>query len=295
MTLPNFILIGAAKCGTTSLCHYLDQHPQIYMSPEKEPRFFAPEFYTECSNGPVRKGSLRPRMDIAEYEALFDGVTNEKALGEASTEYIFFPEAPARIKNMLPDVKLIAILRDPCDRAFSAYCYQLRDGVESTTFEEALESEERRIHEHWRPGWLYKKAGFYFEQLHKYYEIFEPEQLKIYLYEDLAQQPLKVLRDICIFLDVDPNFTPDLSRKNVSAVPQNLFLNKLLSSQSPVSFMKPYLPGSLKSPLRQLKMQNRVSKPNIPSSCRKQLIEIYREDILKLQDLIRRDLSSWMS
>ena len=120
MTLPNFIVIGAAKCGTTSLVHYLAQHPQVFMSAEKEPRFFAPEFFTKYISGPIRKGTIRNEMEVKEYEGLFDDVTTEKAIGEASTEYIFFPETPKRIKKLLPDVKLIAILRNPSDRAFSA-------------------------------------------------------------------------------------------------------------------------------------------------------------------------------
>ena len=291
----NFIIIGAAKCGTTSLCHYLGQHPQIFISPEKEPRFFAPEFYTKFTNGPVRKGSIRPEMSIEEYEQLFEGITTEKAIGEASTEYIFLPEVPRRIKDTIPDVKLISILRDPSERAFSAYCYQMRDGVESLSFEEALKDEPRRARENWRPGWLYKQTGFYFEQLSRYFNIFEPHQLKVYLYEELDQKPLRTLRDIFNFLEVDSDFVPDLSRKNVSALPKNLMVNRLLSNQSPISFLKPYLPKPARSFFRYIKRKNKTSKPDLPQEMRKELVKTYKDDILRLQDLIQRDLSGWMS
>ncbi len=295
MVLPNFIIIGAAKCGTTSLAYYLDQHPEIYMSPEKEPRFFAQEFHTKCANGFLRKDSVRPVMTLAEYEALFQEVKTEKAIGEASTEYIFFQETPPRIKKLLPDVKLIVILRNPVERAFSAYCYQLRDGVEALSFEEAIADEERRKIEYWRPGWLYKAVGFYYPQIARYIDLFKPHQLRIYLYEDLNRDPLGVLSDIFLYLGVDPNFKPDLSRKNVSAVPKSITLNKLLSRQSPLAVTSRYLPESTRSFLRYIKHKNRAHKPELPVQTRKELLKEYQEDILKLQELIKIDLSHWLA
>ena len=294
MTLPNFIVIGAAKCGTTSLVHYLAQHPQVFMSPEKEPRFFAPEFFTQYISGPIRKGTIRNEMKIEEYEGLFEDITTEKAIGEASTEYIFFPETPKRIKKLIPDVKLIAILRNPSDRAFSAYCFQLRDGVEPLSFEHSLLSESKRSQEYWRPGCLYQKAGFYFDQLSRYFDVFEPNQVRVYLYEDLDKRPIKTLRDIFDFLDIDQNFIPDLSRKNVSALPKNFVLNRLLSNQSPLISLNPYLPKQLLELLRYIKEKNRKPKPKLSRELKEELIGICKDDILKLQTLIKRDLSHWM-
>lgn len=101
MPLPNFIVMGTAKCGTMSLAYYLDQHPEVFMSPEKEPRFFAHEFHTKCANGLLRKGSIRPTiMSLAEYESLFQEVTTEKAIGEASTEYIFSRRRLSEFRNL---------------------------------------------------------------------------------------------------------------------------------------------------------------------------------------------------
>ena len=295
MTLPNFIIIGAAKGGTTSFCHYLNQHPEVYVSPEKEPRFFAPEFYTKYTNGPVRSASLRPKMSWQEYKSLFKGVTNEKAIGEASTEYIFFPKVPQRIKLTIPNVKLIAILRDPRERAFSAYCYNLRDGREKLSFEEALADEERRIQENWRPGWYYKEAGFYFKQLSRYFSIFEPHQIRVYLYEEFDQKPLEILHDIFNFLEVSSDFVPDLSRKNISVVPKNILLNNLLSNESSLANLKPHLPKKIRLFFKYIRDKNRKSKPDLSGKIRKQLIDVYREDILRLQDLLNRDLSNWLS
>ncbi|PZD73251.1 hypothetical protein C1752_02324 [Acaryochloris thomasi RCC1774] len=294
MTLPNFIIIGPAKCGTTSLCHYLGQHPEIYISPAKEPRFFAPEFYATPPNSLVRKGARRKQMGLQEYKSLFRGVTTEKAIGEASTEYMFFPKSPNRIKELIPQAKLITVLRNPCDRAFSAYCYQRRDGAENLTFKEALEEEEKRSKEDWRPGWRYKEAGFYYEQISRYSELFSPQQLKIFLYEELNQNPLDTLKNIFKFLEVDSGFVPDLSRKNVSSVPQNLLINKMLVPSSPISFLKPYLPDQWKIILRNIREKNRKSKPDLPDDLRETLVKTYEEDILRLQEYIQKDLSSWL-
>ncbi len=294
MTLPNFIIIGPAKCGTTSLCHYLGQHPDVYICPSKEPRYFAPEFYTSPPNKLLRKGARRKEMGLQEYKSLFNGVTTEKAIGEASTEYMYFPNTPKRIQNLIPKVKLITVLRNPCDRAFSAYCYQRRDGSENLSFQDALLEEEKRSQESWRPGWLYKKAGFYYDQIMRYSELFASHQLKIFLYEELNQNPLGILKKIYNFLEVEPDFIPDLSRKNVSSMPENVALNNLLVPNSPVAFLKPYLPSQVQMMLRNIRERNRKSKPELPDQIRADLVRTYEDDILKLQDYIKKDLSSWL-
>lgn len=123
--MPNFLVIGAVKAGTTSLYHYLQEHPQVYMSSVKEPRFFVLEGkQSDEQNAP---GFLRTRITTIEaYRALFDGVTTEVAIGEATPDYIHDPEAAPRIQQHLPDVRLIAMLRNPVDRAFSHYWQLIR-------------------------------------------------------------------------------------------------------------------------------------------------------------------------
>ena len=213
MVLPNFLIIGAAKAGTTSLYSYLKQHPQIYMSAVKEPRFFAPEIYTDYNNV-ARSGVKEVPFTLEEYEQLFADVTTEIAIGEASTEYLYFPDVAARIKERIPEVKLIAILRNPVERAFSAFCYQLRDDYEPLTFEAALEVESERIKQGYRQGWHYQKVGFYYEQVKRYLDTFEPEKIKIYLHEELIGNSIGVTQDIYSFLGVDTNFVPNLTKSS---------------------------------------------------------------------------------
>lgn len=296
MVTPNFLIVGAAKAGTSSLYHYLNEHPQIYMSPVKEPRFFAPELYTDYLKDPYRSGAKEHRttpMNIEEYLALFEGVSHEVAIGEASTEYLYVPKAPARIKEKLPDVKLIAVLRDPAERAYSAFCYQVRDGCEQLTFEQALAAEEaRRLEKKRWPGWHYKRVGFYYEQMKRYFDLFDREQLKIYLHQDLEADSAAVVRDACCYLGVDDTFMPDLTRRNVSAIPKNMaFQNLLIKDNLLKTIVRPFIPKVLRKSIRN---QNLTPKPVLSSEIRQSLTSDYREDILKLQDLIQKDLSSWL-
>lgn len=296
MKMPNFLIVGAAKAGTSSLYHYLNQHPQIFMSAVKEPRFFAPELYTEHLKDPYRSGAKEHRstpMSVAEYGALFEGVTDEVAIGEASTEYLSMPKTPERIKQYIPNAKLIIILRDPAERAFSAFCYQVRDGCERFSFEEALEKEEIRRTEKKRwPGWQYKRVGFYHEQIVRYLEQFERSQLKIYLYEDLKSDSASTVKDIFKFLCVEDTFIPEMTKRNVSAIPRSRMLQNLMIKDNPLkTAIKPFMPQVLRTTLR---AKNLSEKPALSAEIRQRLVKDYREDILKLQDLIQRDLSKWL-
>ena len=297
MIMPNFLIIGAAKAGTTSLYGYLVQHPQVYMSSIKEPRFFALEGEKLDFRGPAQSINHTSVTTLAEYSQLFQEVTSQTAIGEASTVYLSHPKAPERIKHYIPDVKLIAILRDPSERAFSSYLHLVRDGYETLSFAEALEAEASRIKDNWQPLWYYKERGFYYQQLQRYFEIFAPEQIEIYLYEDLAKDSTGVIQNITRFLEVDDTFAPDLERKNVSGIPKNRLVQNLLTKKNPLkSVLKPLLPESLRqSVIQNISQRNLGAKPTLSPQMRQNLIAIYQEDILKLQELIQRDLSHWLA
>ena len=306
MTMPNFLIIGAAKSGTTALYAYLKQHPQIYMSSLKEPHFFAFEAERPNFQGPGDQElyDYIGVSDIEAYRAQFRGVAKETAIGEASVYYLYLTTARDRIKHYVPDVKLIAILRDPAERAYSNFLHMIRDGKEPLSdFARALQAEEDRIQDNWGPLWHYKQVGFYYEQLKRYYEVFDPEQIRVYLYEDLNNDPASILRDAFTFLGVDDAFAPDVSvRHNVAGVPKNERLHALhgfILRPHPVkALFKPFLPLRIRRPildrlLNTLRNQNLV-KPPFPVEVRQQLTEAYREDVLKLQELIQRDLSKWL-
>lgn len=299
MTLPNFLIIGAAKAGTTSLYYYLKQHPDVFMSPIKEPIFFAAESGEIEYPGPDGRALSRAAnpgavTTVEEYEALFAGVGNEKAVGEASPMYLYVPTAARRIQTHVPDAKLIAILRDPAERAYSAFLQRVREGREPAgSFREALGEEEARIRAGWGLGYHYKSRGFYYEQLRRYYETFGPEQIRVYLYEELGKNPVGVAQDIFRFLGVDDAFIPDTSaRHNTAGVPRSAAARALVRRLKPVTLaVRPLLWHGV---LRALRRRVFVDPPPMPEENRRELAGVYREDVEKLRGLIGRDLSGWL-
>jgi hypothetical protein len=299
MTMPNFLIIGAGKSGTTSLYHYLKQHPEIYMSPVKEPKFFAVEGKTLDFRGPNDDAHMNRKSitDIDTYRALFSGVTNEKAIGEASPLYLYSPEAPGRIRHYIPQARLIAILRNPVERAFSSYLHCIRDrGEPLQDFAQALQEEETRIANGWGPIWHYKNAGFYSPQLERYFDTFRREQIKVFLYEDLKGDPAGVLQSIYRFLEVGHTRLPDISLKNnISGVPRSRLVHELLNKPNPIkSAFRPLLPAKLRKRLNLNLTGRNLVRPQLSPEVRGQLIDLYSEDILKVQELIDRDLSRWL-
>lgn len=294
--MPNFLIIGAAKAGTTSLYYYLSQHPQIYMSPSKEPRFFALEGETLAFRNPDKGINETSITQLENYLKLFEGVKDEVAIGEASPLYLYSEKAVERIKYYIPHVKLIAILRNPVDRAFSCYTHLIREGIEPFSFEGGLKEEESRIRDNWAHLWHYRQAGYYYPQLKRYFKNFGREQIKIYLYEDLNKNSTEIAQDAYRFLGVDDSFAPDLTRMNVSGVPKIRLLQTLLGTQNPVrSALKRILPKSLrKNVAKEMRQWNLENKLQLDSAVRMQLIEDYRKDILKLEGLIERDLHNWL-
>jgi hypothetical protein len=186
MTLPNFLIIGVAKAGTTSLYHYLKQHPQIYMSPVKEPRFFG---MGDGPPHPAYRGGYAPGTvtSRAAYEALFKGVVGEYAIGEATPSYLWWPKAAQQICTQLPDARLIACLRQPADRAYSSFLTCVRAGLEPcTNFARALREEEKRFAANANPSLFYTQRGLYYPQIKRYFDLFPRQQIRIYLYDDFS-------------------------------------------------------------------------------------------------------------
>jgi hypothetical protein len=292
MTMPNFLIIGAMKSGTTALYYYLEQHPQIYMSPVKEPNYF-------CS-GEQENSVGNSATRIGDYQDLFKDVSGEKAIGEASHCYLYEPEAAARIQDYIPDAKLIAVLRNPVDRAYSHFLHMVRNGSEPLTdFAQALREEETGGYQK-RNLQDYVGRGRYYDQLKRYFNTFSRDQIKVYLYEDLSNAPVDILQDAFRFLGVDDSFVPDVSlRRNVSGYPKHKTVDKLLTKPSLIKdALKIYLPARLRWRLSKafddLKTRNLVEPPPVQPEVRRQLIGVYREEVLKVQKLIHRDLSGWL-
>lgn len=300
MTMPNFFVVGAQKAGTTSLYYYLKQHPEVYMSPVKEPFFFdhqlnpRGEVVEHRFKGPGRRQVVPRYANTKEYEALFARAKDEKAVGEASPVYIYAPGTAGRIKEYVPEARVIALLRNPADRAYSAFLYARRLGREPLRdFGEALRKEEERIRDNWHYAFHYRKRGFYYPQLERYYNLFERERIGVWLYEDLKADPLGVVQSVFRFLGVDDAFAPDTSlRHNPARVPRSEAARFVLKAMT--------LPGVGKAlshaPKARRLVQGRVltEPPPLDPETRRGLIEGYREDMGTLEKLIGRELSLWL-
>jgi Sulfotransferase family len=288
-TLPTFLVIGAAKAGTTSLYRWLVAHPQIFMSRPKEPHYFTFADTTYRAEGVVTTWD--------EYVELFRGAAGVRATGEASTSYLWSPEAPARIKAVLPRAKLIAVLRQPAERAYSAYLHCVREGGEMLDFVSALAAEPERDAQGWPPGlWLYRDVGFYARQLRRYLDLFPRDQIHVLLHDDLISDPRAVVRDIFRFVGVDHTFEPDVSVSyNPGRLHRSSTLERMISLGTRTR-LRLLLPSGARNRLRAgLSALNRSEPAPLDPELRRALTREFREDILQLQDLINRDLPRWLA
>lgn len=297
MTLPNFFLIGAAKSGTTALYSFLKQHPEVFLPERKEPHFFAFQNQELRFRGPgvtINKAITR----IDEYRRLYANVAGESAIGDCSASYLYVQGTCERIHDLCPDAKIIAILRNPIDRAYSSYLHLVREGREPLdSFEAALEAEQDRIAQDWGLLWRYADLGRYAAQLERYLAAFGRERVRVFLYDELRSDPQQLMHDTFEFLGVDSEFTPDLSaRPNVSGVPQSRWLHKLLRAGGAArTLVRATIPTALKVQLRDWYFGRGLRQPPMHPELRERLRREFRDDILKTQQLIERDLSHWLA
>ena len=297
MTLPNFLIIGAAKSGTTALYHYLKQHPQVYLSPQKETNFFAFEGQEVSFRGPGDGEISRTTItDASFYQKQFEAVSGELAVGEVSPWYLYSERAAGNISRRIPGVKLIAVLRNPADRAFSSYLHVVRDGREELSFEEGLLAEEERISWGWEPIWHYRNAGLYADQIGRFLDSFGHDQIRIYLYEDFLKDPDGFLKSIYGFLDVDPDFVADTSVKpNATGTPRNRMLGRLVFQPNPVKTVaRTLMPEQMRYEVSQRLGRRLTVKPSLDEGLRRKLSSGFESDVLTLQELVGRDLSAWI-
>ncbi len=294
--LPNFLIIGASKSGTTSIYHYLKQHPKIFLSDiQKEGRYFSQMLgnYNGPGDSHIDNSIIK---DIEKYTSLFEGFTNEKAVGDISPEYLYhYKKAIPLIEHTLGEaIKIIIIIRSPIDRAFSSYNHYKRDKREILTFEEALEKEKLRKGKNWIWAWQYKNSGLYYNQVKAYSDKFK--NMKVFIFEDFKEDPQKTLREICEFIGVESDFEFDTTYKyNVSGNPKSQILYKLETSRWLVNFAKKIIPTKLVSLIKQKWTgEEQMIKTELNPETRKLLIDFFRYDILKLQKLLKMDLSNWL-
>jgi hypothetical protein len=293
---PNFFIVGAAKAGTSSLYNYIAQHPDVFMPELKEPHFFS-----EWRSPALEIDS----MD--EYLRLFEEAPENARVGEASTSYLASAAAAQRIRRFNPNARIIIVLRNPIDRAYSQYWNHVRDNMESLSFEEALQAEPERIREGKWHGFYYVEGGRYAKQVARYMDAFGRDSVRVYLFEDLSQDALGVCRDVLSFLRVDPSYPINPNRTYNRGGPQkSVLLSKLTYGgialtrevQKALGTGESVRRSPLFARLRGVKewLQERNTKraPEMKAETKRMLRRAYREDILRLERLIERNLCHWL-
>ena len=300
MAEPNFFIIGAQKCGTTALHHAMSQHPEIFLSRKKEPFFFA-------MDGKVPNCWTVSKMNFKwlvykwdDYLRLFEGVKNEKAIGEASAIYLssYYPErTAARIRKRIPHARIIALIRQPSERAYSAFNYYHARNLEPLSdFEMALSCEKERIEQDGIPDIRHFSNGLYYKNLKPYFDFFPRNQIRVYLFEDWLNNSGAVLEDAFHFLGVDETVKVTVQQLNVGHGFRSRLLRKILlrPNLQPSRFgrLLGLFPGHIND---RMTKWNRMALPGLCPHLRQLLNIRYRDDLTKLQTLIERDLSAWIS
>lgn len=297
--LPNFLIVGAAKCGTSSLHQYLDQHPDIFMSQVKEPRFITSQVNHFPLNGPEdHKVESWYVKQYDDYVKLFEEAEGYTAIGESSADTLYFYQKSIPvIKQYLGDPKIVILLRDPVKRAFSAYQHLVRDLRETVSFEEGLAEEPDRIKNNWELIYHYTAASMYYESVKAFQENFT--SVKIILNEDQVKRPLQTTHDLFRFLEVDPDYDINTEIKyNVSGKPKSQWLHRFFFEENRVRKLARPIARKLFSFTTRQKISQKIQEKNltrmtINPEIKKRLQLLFAKDIASLEGLLNRDLSGW--
>jgi hypothetical protein len=303
VALPDFLVVGAPKAGTTALHAALAAHPELFMSPVKEPRYFL------CDDGvpPPRRGGPGDAQTYQEYiwrrsdyEALFAGRQHGMLAGESSPFYLWDRAAHRRIRAAVPGVRLIAVLRDPVERAYSNWAHLWSAGLEPCgDFVEACGREPQRIFEGWAPFWRYLELGRYGEQLSDLLRLFPRRQLLILRYRELRDEPAAALARTCDFLGVTPGLISAVPRENVRphvrSGPATQVLQELLRAGAGVGqyFPLPMRRIARGPVLAVLQRRSRAREP-LTRDQRRELITGFAPDVRRLQRVTGLYFGDWL-
>lgn len=291
--LPDFLMVGAAKSGTTSLYYYLKQHPQIFLPASKECWYFAFADETPPADPVFSRVPLITRED--QYAGQFAAARPDQRTGECSTAYLHL------WRRTIPNIRsayegrtlprIVIVLRNPIDRAYSHFRFDLQEGFVHQSFEEVLAACESGTVS---PFNNYLTYGRYFEQVQAYRQNFP--HVEVFLSDDLAAQPSEVVRECLAFLGVDSEAPIDTKfRANVSGVPRHERLAAFVIADNPLKRMiKPLLSDAMRQRLRTAVLRRTVRNQPMSQSAATQLRGYYAEDIRALSGLLDRDFSGWL-
>jgi hypothetical protein len=305
---PNFFIIGAPKSGTTSLWEYLKGHPEVFVSPAKEPGYFAPDDALGASRHALRYG-----RDEDRYLDLFAEAGDESRLGEASVGYIYSRQAPQLIRQFAPDARVIAMLRNPVDLIYSLHGQRLSESREDLEdFGQALAAEDDRREGRRVPanataaGSLYRDRGRFAQLLPAWFETFGRDRVMVIIFEEFVREPASGFRRVLEFLGVDPSYQPpDFAVHNPSHRPRSSLLRSVTKARLPQWIAWQLMPRLLgdraaRALIRRLLhsrlIRKRYERPPLDPELRRQLEAEFAPDVTALDELLGRDLHElWFS
>jgi len=297
--IPDFMIVGAPKSGTTSLYYYLKQHPEIFMPEEKEPYFFC---FMNNPPGFVSAANLSDKLwRLEDYLALFAPAKKNAILGEATPAYLYahstaIPNIRKVYGEAKKNLKIIIILRNPVDRAFSQYMMFRRDNFEDLEFQEAIRPDtvKRRLGERWNYYYDYLGFGEYSRQVESYLNEFP--HVRVYLYDEFKSDNLSVMRDMFEFIGVSSDFVPETRLAyNPSGEPRLKRLHKFLFlERSPLKeIVKRFLPWEMRMKIKYRILDANIKSKRLDAATRKKLHAYFEDDIIRLESVLGRDLSLW--
>ena len=302
MALPDFLIVGAPKAGSTALHVALAKHPQLHLSSVKEPKFFlCDEAPPARQHGPGDAHSAREwiwRRD--EYEALFAGAPAGTLKGESTPLYLADLEAHRRMARLVPEARLVVVVRDPVDRAYSNWTHLWSDGLEPVAdFVEACALEDERMQRGWAPFWRYLGLGRYGEQLQHLRSHFDPDAIHVLRYRDLVERPDDTLDGICTFLGVEPGLVSVVPSENVSTFVDDTPFNTVVragirSCATLGAHLPPQVWRTASKPLLKALKRQHANRPELSPEQRSELAAHFTDDVALLERLTGESFDNWL-
>ncbi len=293
---PNFIVIGAPKSGTTSLYYYLKQHPDVYLPVQKELHYFSFNQLMKNTNGPGDRQTLNSLCaNWSEYERHYSAVQGENAIGDISPSYMYFG-VQERIRQELGLIKIVVMLRNPVEKAYSQYMHLIRDQRETLPFYEALLAEESRKEQGWSDFWRYAESSLYAERLQAYMNCFGRENVHVILFDQFIKESQSAMVSLFKFLGLNVNVTVNTQETyNRTGKARSIKVANFLNQPSILkSLFKRITPDAWRIALRLRVMDsNTADKDEIDGHSAEYLREYFSEDIGNLEKIIGKSLG-WL-